>query len=55
MYFWCFFVRSGCCVFVAGKPGECGKGGSQAGGQHDPSGGKPTPHQSCNSESESGP
>lgn len=40
---------------MAGKPGECGEGGPQTGGQHDPPGRQPAPHQGGDGEPESGP
>lgn len=42
-------------MFVSGKPGECGEGGPQTGGQHDPPGRQPAPDQGGDSEPESGP
>lgn len=40
---------------MAGKPGECGEGGPQTGGQHDPPGRQPAPDQGGDREPESGP
>lgn len=40
---------------MVGKPGECGEGGAQTGGQHDPPGRQPAPDQGGDSEPESGP
>ncbi len=42
-------------MFVAGKPGECGEGGPQAGGQHDPPGRQSASDQGGDGEPESGP
>lgn len=49
-------INDSCGVFVvAGEPGECGEGGPQTGGQHDPPGRQPAPDQGGDGEPESGP